>query len=112
MLILTHCFQVGGSISEFAAGGFNGPDALERNFRLLEHGIANSRGSEVSFHIHFILLKFERETSESMEPYVRRGDILFLAMGPERVKTGDICVYKLSGREIPIVHRVITAHDE
>ena len=50
--------------------------------------------------------------SESMEPYVRRGDILFLAMDQERIRAGDICVYKLAGREIPIVHRVITAHDE
>ena len=47
-----------------------------------------------------------------MEPLVRRGDILFLSMSPARISTGDICVYKLQGRDIPIVHRVIQVHDE
>lgn len=50
--------------------------------------------------------------SESMEPAFKRGDLLFLALGPSRIETGDICVYKLKGRDIPIVHRVIKTHDD
>lgn len=50
--------------------------------------------------------------SESMEPMFERGDLLILAMPRERVAVGDVCVYKLKGRDVPIVHRVIKVHDE
>ncbi|XBW36745.1 hypothetical protein QEN19_002322 [Hanseniaspora menglaensis] len=53
--------------------------------------------------------------SGSMEPAFQRGDILFLYnRKTENVKTGleiqnvgDIVVYNLENREVPIVHRVI-----
>lgn len=47
-----------------------------------------------------------------MEPAFYRGDILFLT-NPPRAKfdVGDITVYKIPGEDIPIVHRVIEAHD-
>ncbi|GAA5846818.1 hypothetical protein JCM3766R1_006323 [Sporobolomyces carnicolor] len=49
--------------------------------------------------------------SESMEPAIQRGDLLFLTMPRHTpLKHGDITVYKVPGTEIPIVHRVIEAH--
>ncbi|CBZ52156.1 hypothetical protein NCLIV_019450 [Neospora caninum Liverpool] len=49
--------------------------------------------------------------SGSMEPALQRGDILFLVdRGPE-LKAGDIVVFKVDGREIPIVHRVLSLHE-
>ena len=47
-----------------------------------------------------------------MSPAFERGDILFLARGSSPVSAGDICVFKLSDREIPIVHRAIRVHRE
>ncbi|KAL2621002.1 hypothetical protein R1flu_001207 [Riccia fluitans] len=45
--------------------------------------------------------------SGSMEPGFRRGDILFLHMSNAPIRTGEIVVFHVDGREIPIVHRVI-----
>lgn len=50
--------------------------------------------------------------SGSMEPAFYRGDLLFLTNPlKERYQTGDIPVYKIPGVEIPIVHRILKAHD-
>uniref|UniRef100_A0A7C8ZZ15 Signal peptidase complex catalytic subunit SEC11 n=1 Tax=Opuntia streptacantha TaxID=393608 RepID=A0A7C8ZZ15_OPUST len=46
----------------------------------------------------------------SMEPGFRRGDVLFLNMKASPIQSGEIVVFKIEGKEIPIVHRVITAH--
>lgn len=48
--------------------------------------------------------------SGSMEPGMYRGDILFLTK-PSTYNVGDIVVYKLPERDIPIVHRVISLHE-
>jgi len=48
--------------------------------------------------------------SGSMEPAFFRGDILFLAMPDRSIETGDIVVYSVKGRDIPIVHRVLEVH--
>ncbi|KAL7414789.1 putative signal peptidase [Mrakia frigida] len=50
--------------------------------------------------------------SGSMEPAFYRGDLLFLT-NPANTPfvVGDITVYKIPGADIPIVHRVIEAHD-
>eukprot|EP00951_Prasinocladus_malaysianus_P015828 scaffold122120_cov35-Prasinocladus_malaysianus.AAC.2 len=45
--------------------------------------------------------------SGSMEPGFQRGDILFLNLGNKPVRTGEIVVFNIKGRDIPIVHRVI-----
>ncbi|KZT60013.1 signal peptidase complex catalytic subunit SEC11 [Calocera cornea HHB12733] len=51
--------------------------------------------------------------SGSMEPAFKRGDLLFLTNFPnEKFEVGDITVYKLPHQGIPIVHRVVEAHDE
>ncbi|KAG2723073.1 hypothetical protein I3760_02G155900 [Carya illinoinensis] len=49
--------------------------------------------------------------SESMEPGFKRGDILFLHMSKDPVRAGEIVVFNVDGRDIPIVHRVIKVHE-
>jgi signal peptidase len=46
-----------------------------------------------------------------MEPAFARGDILFLSNPKKAIDIGEICVFKIPGRDIPIVHRVIDRHD-
>uniref|UniRef100_A0A915KCM0 Signal peptidase complex catalytic subunit SEC11 n=1 Tax=Romanomermis culicivorax TaxID=13658 RepID=A0A915KCM0_ROMCU len=51
--------------------------------------------------------------SGSMEPAFFRGDLLFLTNHQEEpIRAGDIVVFKIEGREIPIVHRVIKIHEK
>eukprot|EP01026_Neomeris_dumetosa_P065681 TRINITY_DN630_c0_g1_i6.p2 TRINITY_DN630_c0_g1~~TRINITY_DN630_c0_g1_i6.p2 ORF type:complete len:193 (+),score=15.78 TRINITY_DN630_c0_g1_i6:76-654(+) len=50
--------------------------------------------------------------SGSMEPAFQRGDILFLNMGKAPVRMGEVVVFNIDGRDIPIVHRVITVHEK
>lgn len=48
-----------------------------------------------------------------MEPAFHRGDLLFLTNHAEEpVRAGDIVVFKIEGREIPIVHRVLKVHEK
>ncbi|KAH7572367.1 hypothetical protein ACOSQ2_015740 [Xanthoceras sorbifolium] len=49
--------------------------------------------------------------SESMEPGFQRGDILFLRMSKDPIRAGEIVVFNIQGRDIPIVHRVIEVHE-
>ncbi|KAN0063581.1 Signal peptidase complex catalytic subunit [Thecaphora frezii] len=49
--------------------------------------------------------------SGSMEPAFYRGDLLFLSMPDSKLEVGDIPVFKVPGAHIPIVHRVLEAHD-
>lgn len=46
-----------------------------------------------------------------MEPAFYRGDILFLNMGKAPLRTGEIVVFNIDGRDIPIVHRIIKVHE-
>lgn len=48
--------------------------------------------------------------SGSMEPGFYRGDILFLTK-PASVHAGDVVVFQVDGRDIPIVHRVLSLHE-
>ncbi|PHZ13392.1 uncharacterized protein RHIMIDRAFT_305398 [Rhizopus microsporus ATCC 52813] len=51
--------------------------------------------------------------SESMEPAFKRGDLLFLTLqDSDPIMVNNICVFKLPGRDIPIVHRVIKVHQD
>lgn len=52
-----------------------------------------------------------KHCSGSMEPAFFRGDILFLYLGSDSFRVGEIVVFKVKGRDIPIVHRVIEVHD-
>jgi signal peptidase len=47
-----------------------------------------------------------------MEPAFYRGDILFLYLAERATRVGEIVVFNIKGREIPIVHRVIRAHGD
>merc|ERR550514_2684958 len=49
--------------------------------------------------------------SGSMEPAFFRGDILFLWQGSEPFRVGEIVVFKIKGRDIPIVHRIMEVHE-
>ena len=49
--------------------------------------------------------------SGSMEPAFQRGDILFLDNSYQDVQVGDIVVFKIKDRDIPIVHRVLQTHE-
>ena len=49
--------------------------------------------------------------SGSMEPGYYRGDLLLLTSPSRPLAVGDICVYKLDGRDVPIVHRVHRLHE-
>lgn len=48
--------------------------------------------------------------SGSMEPAFQRGDILFLWNRDSQAKVGDVVVYDIQGKSIPIVHRVLREH--
>lgn len=51
--------------------------------------------------------------SGSMEPAFQRGDLLFLTNYKEDpIRVGEIVVFKVEGREIPIVHRVLKIHEK
>ena len=45
-----------------------------------------------------------------MEPVFHRGDLLVLSNRKKIVDVGDVVVYNVKGRDIPIVHRVIKQH--
>lgn len=48
--------------------------------------------------------------SGSMEPAFQRGDILFLDNSADHFDVGDVVVFKIRDRDIPIVHRILKAH--
>eukprot|EP01124_Arcella_intermedia_P020669 TRINITY_DN28161_c0_g1_i1.p1 TRINITY_DN28161_c0_g1~~TRINITY_DN28161_c0_g1_i1.p1 ORF type:complete len:177 (-),score=26.52 TRINITY_DN28161_c0_g1_i1:26-556(-) len=50
--------------------------------------------------------------SGSMEPAFQRGDLLFLYQSDGPFRVGDIVVFKIDGRDIPIVHRVLEVHQK
>ncbi|KAL4741198.1 ubiquitin-conjugating enzyme/RWD-like protein [Aspergillus similis] len=50
--------------------------------------------------------------SGSMEPAFQRGDLLFLWNRSPRAEVGEIVVYNVKGKDIPIVHRVVRSFPE
>ena len=50
--------------------------------------------------------------SGSMEPAFERGDILFLWRCDEPYRVGDIAVFKIDNRAIPIVHRILEVREQ
>ncbi|KII64445.1 Signal peptidase complex catalytic subunit SEC11C [Thelohanellus kitauei] len=49
--------------------------------------------------------------SGSMEPAFHRGDLLFISHNWSKpVESGDINVFRIVNREIPIVHRTVVSH--
>eukprot|EP00624_Nannochloropsis_granulata_P003217 evm.model.NODE_26332_length_20456_cov_27.076897.6 len=47
-----------------------------------------------------------------MEPAFQRGDILFLNNQEDPIRVGEIVVFKIKDRDIPIVHRVLEVHEK
>lgn len=48
-----------------------------------------------------------------MEPAFQRGDLLLLTnFHSEPLHVGDVVVFKIRDRDIPIVHRIVRAHIE
>src|SRR4051812_44499915 len=45
--------------------------------------------------------------SGSMEPAMQRGDLIVLWNRGRDLNIGDVVVYNVKGRDIPIVHRII-----
>jgi signal peptidase len=45
--------------------------------------------------------------SGSMEPAFQRGDLLFLWNRGQDTQIGEVVVYNVRGKDIPIVHRVV-----
>ena len=50
--------------------------------------------------------------SGSMEPAFQRGDLLFLWNRAPRAELGEVVVYNVKGKDIPIVHRVVRTFPE
>ena len=46
-----------------------------------------------------------------MFPAFQRGDLLFLAMNDRPFTVGEVVVFKIPGKEIPIVHRILKVHE-
>ena len=48
-----------------------------------------------------------------MMPAFGRGDVLFLMNDPnDSVRVGEIVVFRLENKDIPITHRVIKVHEK
>ena len=45
-----------------------------------------------------------------MEPAFQRGDLLFLWNRDVDIEVGEVVVYNVKGKDIPIVHRVVRKH--
>ena len=77
--------------------------------------ISCSGSSQVSaFHLFIVprYCKFPFQNSGSMEPAFQRGDILFLTNRDDPIRAGEIVVFKIKDRDIPIVHRVMKVHEK
>ena len=59
----------------------------------------------------FLLIKVV-VLSESMEPAFQRGDLLFLTLSSRKDLIGDITVFKIKDKDIPIVHRVLEVRED
>ena len=50
--------------------------------------------------------------SGSMEPAFQRGDLLFLWNRGQNTSVGEVVVYNVQGKDIPIVHRVMRRFED
>ena len=69
--------------------------------------------SSIMYYFHLNSFCYCHVFSGSMEPAFYRGDLLFLTNYEEEpVRVGEIVVFKIEGRDIPIVHRVLKVHEK
>ena len=64
------------------------------------------------FTFNMIILLLSLWLLGSMEPAFQRGDILFLNNQDDPIRVGEIVVFKIKDRDIPIVHRVMKVHEK
>lgn len=70
---------------------------------LLAYGIYNTGGEFLNINSPMVTV-----VSDSMEPTYHKGDLLILKNIPfNKIKVGDVIIFTVKGRNIPIVHRVI-----
>merc|ERR1712161_100410 len=50
--------------------------------------------------------------SGSMQPAFQRGDVLFMSNAVEKIEVGDIVVFRIRDRDVPIVHRILNVHEK
>ena len=51
--------------------------------------------------------------SNSMSPFFYKGDILIIkGLTPQELKIGDVIVFSVTGRNVPIVHRLIEKNND
>eukprot|EP00461_Guttulinopsis_vulgaris_P004300 UN04301 len=50
-------------------------------------------------------------SSGSMGPTLSKGDILILSIPTDPYQIGDIVVFKIPGRDIPVVYRILETHN-
>lgn len=68
---------------------------------------------ESKFNLRIFAVVSSFPPSGSMEPAFHRGDLLFLTNRVEDpIRVGEIVVFRIEGREIPIVHRVLKIHEK
>ena len=53
-----------------------------------------------------------RSIADDVAAAFQRGDILFLNNSVDRVYVGDVVVFKIRDRDIPIVHRILKVHEK
>jgi signal peptidase I len=58
------------------------------------------------------LARTRHNRSGSMEPAFQRGDILFLNNQDDPIRVGEVVVFKIKDRDIPIVHRIMKVHEK
>lgn len=82
-------------------------------FRLLVLNALNIKRNVDQWYLDVDDLVADSFYSGSMEPAFHRGDLLFLTnYQDEPVRVGEIVVFKVEGRDIPIVHRVLKLHEK
>ncbi|KAL2340468.1 hypothetical protein Fmac_008408 [Flemingia macrophylla] len=54
---------------------------------------------------------FKRVSDSLLITLLQFGDVLFLHMSKDPIRVGEIVVYNIDGKDIPIVHRVIEVHE-
>lgn len=70
-------------------------------------------GNWIFYSDHGVLMTWTMwPCSGSMEPAFQRGDILFLNNQDTPIRVGEIVVFKIKDRDIPIVHRVLEVHEK
>ena len=89
-----------------------GPYDMERLNVCYIIGVSSGCSAEVCVLSRTINSLLIHDCSGSMMPAFQRGDILFLNNYNDPIRVGEIVVFKIKDRDIPIVHRVLKVHEK